>query len=48
MLKRLSLIALLLGIAASLTGCVVAPAAPAQWVPAHYDSWGYWHHGYWR
>lgn len=48
MLKRFSIIALLCGVTLNLSGCVVAPARSAQWVPSHYDAWGYWHPGHWR
>jgi hypothetical protein len=48
-MKKLVIFALL---AASLTGCVVAPVGPAPhpgayWVPGHYGASGYWHPGHW-
>ncbi len=48
-MKKLMIFVLL---AASLTGCVVAPAGPAPhpgayWVPGHYGASGYWHPGHW-
>jgi hypothetical protein len=52
-IRKIGLVAIIIGAAVSLGGCVVAPAPGyggrpgCRWIPAHYGAYGVFHPAHW-